>query len=183
MYCPKCGKQSADGLNQCPSCGAKFPNKVYVPSAKQSGVSHFGKAPEPTYTQATIIEEVEQTTYPSPAPYQPMEMSPTVPAYNPGGYGQPVPTQPIQIFPIVEQINNGASMDPAAQGAPAPAQNAPAPAGPMLYCTSCGMENEPDSNFCIVCGQTLAGDVYCKACGEANDFDSVFCISCGSPLN
>ena len=57
---------------------------------------------------------------------------------------------------------------------------------------SCGTANDPDSVFCVGCGQPLgsadisgygSADGKVCSCGTVNEPDSVFCVGCGQPLD
>ena len=53
----------------------------------------------------------------------------------------------------------------------------------MVFCHSCGKENEDSSNFCTGCGAKLMNrPVKCLRCGEINAPDSNFCSKCGNDL-
>lgn len=53
----------------------------------------------------------------------------------------------------------------------------------VVFCHSCGKENDVASNFCIYCGNKLIKDsIKCSKCGEINEIDSNFCVNCGNNL-
>ena len=53
----------------------------------------------------------------------------------------------------------------------------------VVFCHSCGKENDNTSNFCIYCGNKLIKDsIKCSKCGEINEINSNFCVNCGNNL-
>ena len=71
----------------------------------------------------------------------------------------------------------------------------------MVKCQECGMENPPDSKFCVKCGTKILPNKViknigkntnnnstpstnlCPNCGTPNKDNSPFCTNCGAPLN
>ena len=49
-----------------------------------------------------------------------------------------------------------------------------------MRCPACGIENPPDSKFCLGCGRPLAHA--CPNCGKALPAHARFCNECGSTL-
>ncbi|PIO82386.1 hypothetical protein BSQ39_01815 [Loigolactobacillus backii] len=51
----------------------------------------------------------------------------------------------------------------------------------MVKCPNCGTLNEPNSKFCISCGQALEGQTtkVCPRCGTTNTETTMFCSHCG----
>ena len=50
-----------------------------------------------------------------------------------------------------------------------------------MRCSSCGVDNPPDSKFCLGCGSPLA--LACPSCGKALPAFARFCNECGTTLN
>lgn len=63
---------------------------------------------------------------------------------------------------------------------PLPGPRAPSRGG----CSACGHIGEPDDNFCIMCGEQLAGRVRrCPTCGGYPGSEDLYCILCGAVLS
>ena len=52
----------------------------------------------------------------------------------------------------------------------------------VKYCTECGSQIPPDSNFCINCGAKLEAERKCPSCGVGYETGDKFCTNCGHKL-
>ena len=50
----------------------------------------------------------------------------------------------------------------------------------MMYCTTCGLQNDAQARFCVHCGKPLPK--VCTKCGKANDLQARFCVDCGEDV-
>lgn len=59
---------------------------------------------------------------------------------------------------------------------------------PPVRCPSCGVENDPASDFCAACGASMSSNtprqqfITCSHCNSQNATDKTFCMACGAPL-
>ena len=58
-----------------------------------------------------------------------------------------------------------------------------------MRCPTCGVENQPEAQFCVNCGiplETRNGEgqsvIYCTSCGSENPSGARFCIRCGAEM-